>query len=133
MSDLNEYVLNESLSADKFYLKSSVSSHDESIIVNSTSLLNKYFYVLLQATTERELTDKELIRYQYQPKLYCYEKYGTVELWALLLKLNHMTTVLDFNRKKFRAPIYTTTIQMLNQILIMENHNIAKNKKELDL
>ena len=133
MSDFNEYVLNEDLSYDKFYLKSQIKSSDEYIIANSTSLLNKYFYVLSSATTTKTFTDKEMIYYMYQPKLFCYDTYGTVELWALLLKLNHMTTVMDFNRKTIKVPQYAKTIQMLNQILTMEDYNIAKNKKEINL
>ena len=95
MSDFESYVKSASLSYDKFYLKSILTfKNGKSIIANSTSLLNKYFDVVMQNITPVTLTDKQFLRYQFQPRLYSYEQLGSVELWALLLKINNMNNVM---------------------------------------
>ena len=132
MSDFESYVKSASLSYDKFYLKSILTfKNGKSIIANSTSLLNKYFDVVMQNITPVTLTDKHFLRYQFQPRLYSYEQLGSVELWALLLKINNMSTSLEFNRKTFNIPKQGTMIPLLNEILIRESHNIAVNNKEI--
>ena len=85
----------------------------------------------MQNITPVTLTDKQFLRYQFQPRLYSYEQLGSVELWALLLKINNMSTSLEFNRKTFNIPKQGTMIPLLNEILIRESHNIAVNNKEI--
>lgn len=51
-----------------------------------------------------ELTDDQLYKYKYRPKLLCYDVYGSQELYYLILILNDICSVKDFTKKKLKLP-----------------------------
>ena len=50
------------------------------------------------------LTDDQLIRYMYRPKLLCWDIYGNTELAFMILLINDMCNIKQFNRKKILMP-----------------------------
>lgn len=130
LSEFGTYAKSLDLSHDKMHLKSKLTFNSGNIIVNSTSLANKYWDYILNTCYEIELSDIDYLKYRYQPKLYCYHKFGTTELWSLLLKVNNITSVAEFNMKKFLT--FTDRIfTVLNEIMILEEDNIAKNNVDI--
>ena len=135
-SDINNYPTIGSLytynkqldfSHDKMYLKSLVKSNDNTLIINYTSLANKYYDIILRHCYNLTLSDMEHARYRFQPKLFCYETYGTAELWSLLLKVNHWTSVTQFDAKTFRA-FRPTIFEVINDILVRSADDINDNE-----
>lgn len=126
ISSLAEYEKRLDLSHSKLYLKSLVDSDNNKLIVNSTSLANKYYDYILESVDIVKLTNKEYMKYRYQPKLFCYDMYGTPELWSLLLKINNFDSVAEFNRKKIKV-LSPTIFNILNEILLNERENILEN------
>lgn len=130
ITSLPDYTRRLDLSYSKMFLKSLVPSNDNTLIVNSTSLANKYFDYILDTAITLELTNAEYMKYRYQPKLFCYETYGTTELWALLLKINHFTSITEFNTKKIK--VFSGNIfNVLNEILVNESTNILENEESI--
>ena len=126
LSDFKTYVDNVEISYPKTFLKGVVQSGDTNLIVNYTSLLNNYMDYIKDITTQVTMSETELIKYKYNPKLLCYDLYGTVELWGLLLKVNNMTSVLDFKTNKIN--VFSHQIfSLLNEIFILEKNNITNN------
>lgn len=112
------------ISYAKTFLKTVIPSDDTKLIVNHTSLPNKYFDYISDIVTSVTMTDEEYIKYRYQPKLFCYNYYGTTELWALLLKVNNMTSAIEFNKKNIK--VFSQEIfSLLNEIFILEKENIT--------
>ena len=126
IGSLNKYVKQLELSHGKLFFKSLITSGDHEIIVNSSSLVNKYYDYVSANTYTITLSDKEYLKYRYQPKLFCYEVYGTTELWAVLLKINNHTSVSEFNSKTIKV-FGERIFNVLNEILITENEAILEN------
>lgn len=119
---------------EKFFLKNTLQvDSSNSIIINHRCILDEYWDEILKDVKQAELTDKDYELYRYKPKKFCYDFYGCTDLWFLLLKINNMVSVIDFDKKKiniFSDNIFTT----LNLILTMEEEkyqeNLEKNKIE---
>ena len=130
LSEFGSYAKSLDISHGKLHLKSKLNISENSIIVNSTSLGNKYWDFILKTTYKTTLTDREFIEYRYQPKKYCYHMFGTTELWSLLLKVNNMTSISEFNTKKFLT-FHESIFTVLNEIIILEDDAIAENTASL--
>jgi len=131
ITSLNTYNSKLNISHDKLHLKSFVDSGDVQIIVNSTSLINKYYDFIKKILKSTTLTDKEYMTYRFQPKMYCNDMYGTTELWSLLLKVNNWTSVAEFNSKTFKS-FNWQIFDVLNTILILEKDNINDNRAAIN-
>ena len=99
-------------------------------LVNSSFIPTKYFDIIRKNIETVNLTDAEFLNYKYQPKKFCYDRYGTTELWGILLRLNSMTSLSDFASQSFRAPKANIMI-LLNEMLILEKRNIEKNNESI--
>lgn len=127
ISSLYTYNKQLDFSHDKMYLKSLVDSNDNTLIINYTSLINKYYDIVLRHCYTITLKDNEYARYKFQPKLFCYETYGTTELWAILLKINNWTSVTQFNAKTFKT-FRPSIFEVINDILIRSADDINDNE-----
>jgi len=127
ISSLAEYTEQLDMSYDKLFLKSLVESNSDTLIVNSTSFYNKYYDYIVDTTYTVTLSNSEYMKYRYQPKLFCYDVYGTTELWAILLRINNFNSIPDFNSKKIKV-FGKNIFNVLNEILINEKENILENK-----
>lgn len=131
LTDFASYGNKLDISHAKLHLKSKLETDSvNSIIVNSTSLPNKYWDYIKAQTYKTTLTDEQYLAYRYQPKMYCYDKFGTTELWSLLLKVNNMTCVTDFNTHTFLT-FHDSIFTILNEILILEDTDIAINSESM--
>lgn len=121
----------QDISHKKLFFKSKIKSFDRFIIVNNQSIINKYIDFLKKIIVEYEMTDDEFDKYKYQPKRFCLDIYGSMELWSLLLSINNMSTLLEFNRPKIKA--FTQDIfDVLNEILILEDEYIKDNDSRIN-
>ena len=132
IQSLSEYEDQLNISYNKLFLKSLVNSEDNVLIVNSTSLANKYYDYIQNGIISLELTDKEYMQYRFQPKMFCNDIYGTTELWGLLLKINNFNSIAEFNRKKIKV-FGNNIFNVLNEILINEKENILKNNESVGI
>ncbi|MDD3172083.1 MAG: hypothetical protein PHF63_00185 [Herbinix sp.] len=99
------------------------------IIYNTTNIIGRYDSLLAEYVEDMEYTEAEFVKYYMQPKRLSLDLYKTTELWALLLRLNKMTDITQFTKSKIK--IYNKEILgVINEILILEDVSITKNKKE---
>lgn len=66
------------------------------------NVLDDYMAELNSITVTVELTDDELIRYAYKPKLLANDIYGNPELFFVILLINGICDVKEFNMKKIK-------------------------------
>lgn len=130
ISSLMEYEQQLDLTHSKLFLKSMVASGNNKLIVNTTSLANKYYDYILDTVVTVSLTDSEYMKYRFQPKMFCNDMYGTTELWSLLLKVNNFTSISEFDSKKIKV-FGTRIFNVLNEILINEENNILENRERV--
>jgi hypothetical protein len=102
-------------------------SSGEQFVVNMFNLYEKYYELLLQHTAIVVLNDEEYMRYKYKPKVLSYELYGTYELHYMLLRLNHVYSVINFDFKELRV-FEPNIIKLLNEIMVIESENFIDNE-----
>lgn len=130
LSDFADYDKRTPLTYSHQHLKAKINSDGDDILVNSSFIPTKYFDIIRKNIEIVNLTDAEFLNYKYQPKKFCYDRYGTTELWGILLRLNSMTSLSDFASQSFRAPKANILI-LLNEMLILEKRNIEKNNESI--
>lgn len=64
-----------------------------------------------------ELSDEQLAKYMYRPKLLCYDIYGNTELHFIILLINDMYSCKQFNKKKLLMPTQDMMKEIANKIL----------------
>ena len=127
MSDLGKYDKSNELSYSHFHLKTKLNSSGDNIIINTEYLPLKYLDIIKRDARTVTLSDKDFLNYKYQPKKYCHDVFGAIELWSIVLRLNNMTSITEFNKQTFKVP-GNNIMTILNEILILESDNITKNK-----
>ena len=105
-------------------------SNDEKFIINITNVFEQYYEILLENTVIVTLTDEEYLKYRFKPKVLSFDLYGTVELHYLLLRLNHVYSVINFDFTELRV-FNTNIIDLLNEILVLENDNLIGNEVDV--
>lgn len=101
-------------------------SANEKYVVNISNIFEKYYEILLDNTVIVVLTDEEYLKYRFKPKVLSYDLYGTKELHYMLLRLNYVYSVINFDFKELRV-FNTNILNLLNEIMILENENYIEN------
>lgn len=89
-----------------------------------------YRGLILNNCIKVKMSDKKLNRYRYRPKLLSYDLYGTTDLWHLILWINNMYSVTQFNE----SSIYIFNPDKLNllvRIINNETSDIIDNKNNI--
>ena len=76
-----------------------------------------------------EMSDKEFEKYKYKPKLLCVELYDNIDLAPLILRMNNMLSVLEFNKKNIKL-FKTSVISYLNEMKNLEKSRLDENESE---
>lgn len=90
------------------------------------NVLNDYISELINISLTVTLSDLELAKYKYKPKLLAYDLYGSTELYFIILALNGICDVKDFNMRNIKllkkddlqnviSTIYNSETQALQQ------------------
>ena len=77
-------------------------------------------------TTEIELTDEELTKYKYRPKLLCYDIYGAQELYYIILIINDICSIKEFTKKKIKLPTRDNMVELTKAIMNSNRADIQK-------
>lgn len=93
------------------------------------NILNDYMSELKLLAVEVELTDEEYIKYQYKPKLLANDIYGTTESYFVIMALNQICNVKDFNMRRLKLLTKDAMKKVLNYIYNAEYDNLIKEKK----
>lgn len=90
-----------SVSYDKFSYRDRVSNGTQVAVLN---IIDDYFDEIKDQEVNVRLSKEEYRKYRFKPKLLCYDIYGNGELYWIILRLNGMIDVKEFD---------TTTLKML--------------------
>lgn len=84
-----------------FSLVEIIDSGDFLIEFPAYLVLNDYFDELKEAAVEVKLSSAEYIKYRYRPKLLAYDVYNNTELAFLILMVNEMMNVKEFDLQSY--------------------------------
>lgn len=107
-------------------------SIDNSEILLVHNVLNDYQEEILEKSALVKLTDKEFNKYIYKPKLLAYDLYGFCEYYYIILFLNQMTNIKEFNKRKIRLLRPSTLSSILSSIYSSEENFITTNQDLLN-
>ena len=105
-------------------------SANEKFVVNLFNLFEKYYEILLDNTVIVTLSDSEYEKYRFNPKLLSYDLYGTYELHFMLLRLNHLYSVIEFDLQEVRV-FKPNIITLLNEIMVLESEEYIDNQVDV--
>lgn len=77
------------------------------------------------------LSDKDYSKYKYKPKLLAYDIYGTTELFFVIMAVNGICNVRDFNKKKIKMLFKKDLEDFLNDVYSAESNYIQMNRDEI--
>lgn len=121
----------EELTFDAFYLPQVFTqSTGDKLIVNGEDLLVKYMPELKSMIQQITLTESEYKKYMYNPKRLSFDLYGTTELWALLLDINELVSVAQFNLQTLKV-FSGSILDKLQRILNLEQEFIDQNAEDV--
>ena len=105
-------------------------SSGEKFIINMYNLFEKYYELLLEHTSIAVLSDEEYMKYRFQPKRLAKDLYGNQDLYYLLLRLNHVYSIINFDFTEVR--VFNTDIKtLLNEIIVMESEDYVDNEMSI--
>lgn len=104
----------------------------DSILEVGGCIFDKYIDFIKAECKYVKLTSDEQVKYRYRPKELSLDLYGTEELWFLLLKLNNLSSEMDFKPKTMYV-LTPDKLSLLNKIQIMNEDEINLNHIEMNM
>ena len=71
-------------------------------IVSIHNVIWDYIDELKEISVIVKLSDTEMQRYKYRPKLLCHDIYGSTEIYFVLMALNNIADVTEFDNRNVR-------------------------------
>lgn len=90
---------NVSITYDKLSFKERLTNGTEISILN---VVNDYLPEIKELCSHVTLTNAEYQKYKYKPKLLCYDVYGNPEIYFVIMLLNGIIDVKEFDMQSFK-------------------------------
>ena len=113
---------NITISYDRLSYKEKLSNGTEISILN---VINDYLPEIKAMSSWVKLTKEQYWKYKFKPKLLCHDVYGNPELYYIILLLNRIIDVKEFDFKKVKM----LKVDYMNILL---SHIYNAEKKDID-
>ena len=101
------------------------------VVTPYQTIVCRYYDSLKPYIEEKTFTEEEFEKYKYNPRFFCYDTYGTPELWADLLYINNMVSVTSFKKRTIK--VFTVSIiEALIEIKLIIENDLIDNKQAID-
>lgn len=104
---------------------------DDGIMYSKDNIIYKYLDILKGKCKTVVLSDKEFQKFQFKPKQLAYRLYGSSELYFVLMAVNGICDIKDFNKKKIKALTPYDLNNLLKSIYSAEIDYIELNRKSV--
>lgn len=101
----------------------------ETLQLLDMNIVDDYIDELSSVCVNVQLSDKELMKYSYNPGLLAYDVYGSTELEFIILKLNGVIDPKDFNFPTIKLVEVSVLEDILSTIYSAENKFIKYNRE----
>ena len=103
----------------------------DGIIYSKDNVIYNYLDILKGKSKKLKLTDSEYHNYRFKPKLLAYDLYGSSELFFVIMAINGICDIKDFDMKKFRMLTPKDLNSLLSQIYSADIDYIEYNRQEV--
>ena len=130
-STLESFINYKNLDNNVYYKDLSIfeKSIDGKSVLLSYNILNDYRKELFDFIIQITLTDAEFQKYQYQPKKLAYDLYGSTEYYYMILFINSMTNIKEFNRRRINLMRAKDMSNVLSAIYSSESEYIERTQQ----
>ena len=101
------------------------------ILYATHNLIYDYEDEFKNATLTIDMTDAEYNKYRFKPKLLSYDVYGSTEIFFVVLFINGMCSIKDFDRKTIKLIKKDTMIRLLEEIYNAEQNYLLSNRSSV--
>lgn len=98
---------------DTFSYKDLISNGNEVAVLQ---IVDDYLRELGDAAVNVQFSKKEYLKYRFKPKLMCHDIYGNGELYFVILLLNGIADVKDFDFNKLKMLSVSNMSELMSQI-----------------
>ena len=112
-------------------LAKAVSDVTNPILYATHNLIYDYEEELKKVSLTIDMTDNEYNKYRLKPKLLSYDVYGSTEIYFVILFINGMYNLKDFDRKTIKLIKKDTMIQLLEAIYNAEQNYLMTNRSSV--
>lgn len=130
-STLESFINYKNLDNNVYYKDLSIfeKSIDGKSVLLSYNILNDYRKEIFDFIIPITLTDEEFQKYQYQPKKLAYDLYGSTEYYYMILFINSMTNIKEFNRRRINLMRAKDMSNVLSAIYSSESEYIERTQQ----
>ena len=130
-STLESFINYKNLDSNIYYKDLSIfeKSIDGKSVLLSYNILNDYRKEIFDFIIPITLTDEEFQKYQYQPKKLAYDLYGSTEYYYMILFINSMTNIKEFNRRRINLMRAKDMSSVLSAIYSSESEYIERTQQ----
>lgn len=132
-SSIDDFIKCKNFDKNVYYSNLSIfeKSIDGDKLLLTYNVLNDYYDELMNAAVTVQLDDAEFNKYQYQPKLLSQYLYDSTEYYYIILFLNQMASVKEFNKRKIKLIRPKDLSNILSAIYSSEEPFITTNQNLL--
>lgn len=108
--------------------------NDTALMINKMCVFTDYMTHLKLQCSVISFNLEAAKAYAFRPKMLAHRLYKNVELYSLILRLNHMKSVSDFTEERLQQGIWLPTQDIstfLNEVLIKEKNPIDRNLSKM--
>lgn len=105
---------------------------NSNIQYSQTNIIYDYMDEIKEKIVDFEFNDDDFIKYRYKPKLLSYDVYGTTELFFVIMAINGICNIKDFNKRKIKMLYRRDLVDLLNNIYSAESEYIKYNRIHLN-
>ena len=130
-STLESFINYKNLDNNVYYKDLSIfeKSIDGKSVLLTYNILNDYRKEILDFVIPITLTNEEFQKYQYQPKKLAYDLYGSTEYYYMILFINSMTNIKEFNRRRINLMRAKDMSNVLSAIYSSESEYIERTQQ----
>lgn len=115
-------------SSDINYESTSLIQNLDGYTMISYNIFNDYIDELNELAVYVTLTDEEYYKYLYRPKILAYDLYGSTELFFLILILNNICNVKEFDFKRLKLLKVDDLQQFISSVYNSEKYTLSLNR-----
>lgn len=111
------------------------SSSNENVYYMISNIISNYLEDIEDDIKTVSVSELEKIKYIYKPKLLCYDIYGATEVYFILMAINGVYNIKDFDLKdkKFKALSKSTLFDFASKVYNAEEETLLNNRRNLNL
>ena len=124
--NLSEFLMAGRMEHVTKYGDASFLEREKNILYVVKNVIEDYIPDLKEMALKVVLTDDEYLKYQYNPKRLAYDVYGATELYYIILMLNNIGSIIDFNTKTLLMMKRLELFNSLASIMLTEGKDIKR-------